>query len=192
MADKALMVGLTTTLAYTGLLPVWLATIILGRDISLAIAAIYYRYASLPPPKTMARYWDFSLPSAEVHPTQVSKINTLLQLLLIGATTALPLVPADVVVEQLPSSVLNLLGDGESVRVHDLVGWFQWLVAGTTLWSGASYTWTRSAVKILREDMDEKSKRRILRRGRLVIATCFGGVVVGALAYDRPWDSDPL
>jgi len=53
---------------------VWLAVIILGRDFGLGIAAIYYRYISLPPPKTFMRFWDFSLPSAEVHPTQISKV----------------------------------------------------------------------------------------------------------------------
>ena len=52
----------------------------------LGIAAIYYRWISLPPPKTFARYWDFSLPSAEVRPTTISKYNTALQLALIGAT----------------------------------------------------------------------------------------------------------
>lgn len=53
---------------------VWLAGIILGRDVGLAISAIYFRWISLPPPKTMARYWDFSLPSAEVRPTTISKV----------------------------------------------------------------------------------------------------------------------
>jgi cardiolipin synthase len=75
---------------------VWLAGIILGRDVGLGIAAIYYRWISLPPPKTFSRYWDFSLPSAEVHPTTISKYNTALQLALIGATTALRLVSVDV------------------------------------------------------------------------------------------------
>lgn len=75
---------------------VWLAVIILGRDVGLGIAAIYYRWISLPPPKTFSRYWDFSLPSAEVHPTTISKYNTALQLALIGATTAMPLLTVDV------------------------------------------------------------------------------------------------
>lgn len=74
---------------------VWVAGIILGRDVGLAIAAIYYRWISLPPPKTFARYWDFSLPSAEVHPTTISKYNTLFQLALVGVTTAAPVIPAD-------------------------------------------------------------------------------------------------
>ena len=71
---------------------VYLAILILGRDGLLGLAAIYYRYISLPPPKTLARFWDFSLPSAEVHPTAISKVNTALQLGLIGATLAMPLV----------------------------------------------------------------------------------------------------
>ena len=69
--------------------------IILGRDVGLAISAIYYRYISLPPPKTFMRYWDFSLPSAEVRPTTISKYNTFLQLGLMGATMVNPLVPVD-------------------------------------------------------------------------------------------------
>lgn len=72
----------------------WLAVIILGRDVGLALSAIYYRWISLPPPKTMARYWDFSLPSAEVKPTGISKVNTALQLLLVGSAMALPVLPA--------------------------------------------------------------------------------------------------
>lgn len=76
---------------------VWLAVIILGRDVGLAISAIYYRWISLPPPKTMARYWDFSLPSAEVKPTEISKVNTALQLVLVGSAIALPVVPEAVI-----------------------------------------------------------------------------------------------
>lgn len=76
---------------------VWLAVIILGRDVGLAISAIYYRWISLPPPKTMARYWDFSLPSAEVKPTEISKINTALQLVLVGSAIALPVVPETII-----------------------------------------------------------------------------------------------
>lgn len=63
-----------------------LAAIILGRDVILGLIAIYIRYISLPAPKTFIRYWDFSLPSAEVRPTGISKINTALQLALVGWT----------------------------------------------------------------------------------------------------------
>lgn len=74
---------------------VWLVTLIVGRDVGLACSAIYYRWVSLPPPKTFMRYWDFSLPSAEVRPTTISKYNTFLQLALMGLTTTAPVVPYD-------------------------------------------------------------------------------------------------
>lgn len=64
-----------------------------------------------------------------MRPTGISKINTALQLALIGATTALPLV---------------------SVDVGGLMAGMQYLVAATTVWSGASYVYSKDAVKILR------------------------------------------
>ena len=97
MADKALMTISVIALAMRSGIPWWLASLILLRDVGLGVAAIYYRWISLPAPKTMARYWDFSLPSAEVHPTGISKFNTFLQLLLVGAGVALPVVPAAIV-----------------------------------------------------------------------------------------------
>jgi cardiolipin synthase len=135
---------------------VWLAGIILGRDIGLAITAIYYRYISLPPPKTFKRYWDFSLPSAEVRPTTISKYNTALQLALIGATTALPLVTADLSAvmtamqyEFIPSSAPGC------ILIHN-----RYLVATTTIWSGASYIYTKDAVKILNQDQPSKDEEK--------------------------------
>ncbi|KAF2095030.1 hypothetical protein NA57DRAFT_68068 [Rhizodiscina lignyota] len=159
MADKFLMITLIGCLAFKGALPLSLATIILGRDISLGIAAIYYRWASLPAPKTFMRYWDFSLPSAEVHPTTVSKYNTFLQLVLVGATTTLPVAPP------------VILG----LDVNRAVTAMQYIVAATTVWSGASYTWRKDVVKILGED--EALKKKQGARGRFIIALSFAGFV---------------
>ncbi|KAK0760777.1 hypothetical protein N5P37_005713 [Trichoderma harzianum] len=128
MADKILMTVLTVCLAIKGALPIWVASIILGRDVGLAISAIYYRWISLPPPKTFSRYWDFSLPSAEIRPTTISKYNTFLQLALVGLTTAAPLISVDL------APTLTIL---------------QYVVATTTIWSGASYVFSKDAVKIL-------------------------------------------
>ena len=47
----------------------------------------------------MARYWDFSLPSAEVRPTFISKVNTALQLVLVGSAIAMPVLPETVIDE---------------------------------------------------------------------------------------------
>ncbi|CAJ0540661.1 Ff.00g076620.m01.CDS01 [Fusarium sp. VM40] len=135
MADKTLMTILTVCLAVKGALPIWCAGIILGRDVGLAISAIYYRWISLPPPKTFARYWDFSLPSAEVRPTTISKYNTFLQLALVGITTAAPILTYDL------ASALTVM---------------QYVVSGTTIWSGASYIYTKDAVKILNKQTPKK------------------------------------
>ncbi|KAF9892211.1 hypothetical protein FE257_001987 [Aspergillus nanangensis] len=145
MADKLLMTIGVACLAVNGSIPVWLAVIILGRDVGLALSAIYYRWISLPPPKTMARYWDFSLPSAEVKPTTVSKVNTALQLLLVGSAIALPVVPEMIL---------------DTYNLREAMTAFQYLVAATTVWSGLSYVFTKDAVKILSK---EEVQRRIAR-----------------------------
>ncbi|KAK6334246.1 hypothetical protein TWF730_003461 [Orbilia blumenaviensis] len=128
LADKLLMTILTVCLAVKGALPIWIAGLILGKDAGLGVAAIYYRWISLPPPKTFWRYWDFSLPSAEVKPTTISKYNTALQLLLLMAATAEPLVAMDI------STAMAAL---------------EYTVGTTTVWSGLSYVYTKDAVRIL-------------------------------------------
>ncbi|KAF5316159.1 hypothetical protein D9619_006290 [Psilocybe cf. subviscida] len=130
-ADKTLMTTLTITLAMQDLIPVPLAIIILGRDVLLSLSAFYFRYITLPEPKTFSRYWDFSLPSAEVRPTTISKVNTALQLLLMGTTTISPI---------LPISILT-----------PLTG-LQWIVATTTIWSGLSYVFTKDVVRTIKDE----------------------------------------
>lgn len=151
MADKFLMTIAVVTLTMNGTLPIWLATIVLGRDVALAISAIYFRWISLPPPKTMARYWDFSLPSAEVRPTDISKINTFLQLLLVGNAMLLPVLPEALV------AAGNLTGVFE--------GW-TYLVAATTLWSGLSYVGSKDAVRILSVPEIEETLAKAGKEGK--------------------------
>lgn len=152
---------------------VYLATLILGRDAALAVAAIYYRFASLPAPKTFARYWDFSLPSAEVHPTTVSKYNTFLQLILIGSTLALPVVTASG--EQLAILQSFSLTTGQ---LHAAMTYFQYVVAATTVWSGLSYAYLKNAVTILGSNEEVKAKQGA--RGRAIIGLTFGSCVLAA------------
>ncbi|KAJ1856716.1 hypothetical protein LPJ73_002139 [Coemansia sp. RSA 2703] len=125
-ADKVLMTTLTVALAYGGLLPGVLAGIIVGRDVALSLAAFVVRWATLPQPKTMKRYFDLSIPSVEVRPTMVSKWNTALQLVLMGATLAAPVcgVPVD-----WPALVA-----------------LQWATGATTVASGLGYLVSRDAV----------------------------------------------
>lgn len=119
------------------------------------------------------RYWDFSLPSAEVHPTTVSKYNTLLQLLLIGSTLALPVFTTG------PSGVevLRAVGVGQE-QLHIAMAYFQWLVAATTVWSGLSYAYLKRVVTILGSDEALKAKQGA--RGRAIIGVTFGTCVVAA------------
>ena len=138
MADKILMTVLTVSLAAQGSLPMWLAVLVLGRDVGLAISAIYYRWISLPPPKTFARYWDFSLPSAEVRPTTISKYNTFLQLALMAATTAAPVL-----------ATATIPGIPTGLDLQPYLTTLQYVVGVTTVWSGASYIYSKDAVKIL-------------------------------------------
>ena len=180
MADKALMTTLVCCLAVNGSLPLPLAVLILGRDVSLAVAAIYYRYASLPAPKTLRRYWDFSLPSAEVHPTTISKLNTFLQLGLIGTTLCVSLLHDPSAINSAAGELLMKMQSslGGMEGVERIVKSMQGVVMATTVYSGFSYMWTKDAVKILGDD--EVLKRKQGFRGRMILGGSFGVMVLGA------------
>jgi cardiolipin synthase len=177
MADKFLMTTLVTCLAINGSLPMPLFALIVGRDASLAVSALYYRYASLPAPKTMARYWDFSLPSAEVHPTQISKFNTFLQLSLLGMLLCTNLLHDPVATSSVAGGYLLSLQDGlgGEAGVKTMVQGMSAIVAGTTMYSGLEYTWSKKAVVIL--GGDEALKRKQGFRGRMIMASGFGSFI---------------
>lgn len=177
MADKFLMTTLVTCLAVNGSLPMSLFALIVGRDASLAISALYYRYASLPAPKTMARYWDFSLPSAEVHPTQISKFNTFFQLSLLGILLCTNLLHDPTATSSAAGGVLLSIQDalGGEAGVKTMVQGMSTIVAGTTMYSGLEYTWSKKAVVIL--GGDEALKRKQGFRGRMIMASGFGSFI---------------
>ena len=66
VADKLLVAGLFITLAYAGLIPIWLAAVVIVRDVVIVVGAIAYNFLVGP---------------VEGEPTRVSKLNTTLQLL---------------------------------------------------------------------------------------------------------------
>eukprot|EP00158_Paraphelidium_tribonemae_P001131 Partr_v1_DN24009_c0_g1_i2_m34697 putative cardiolipin synthase len=90
LADKTLMTTLTVSLSYTGAISPALGALIISRDVGLIAAASYYRFKSLPEPRTVSRYFDLSLATVEMNPTAFSKINTALQLGLMGSAIVLP------------------------------------------------------------------------------------------------------
>jgi cardiolipin synthase len=66
IADKLLVAGLFITLAYTQDIPVWLAAVVIVRDVVIVAGAMVYNFLVRP---------------VEGEPTRVSKLNTALQLL---------------------------------------------------------------------------------------------------------------
>ena len=100
----------------------------------------------------------------------MSKFNTLLQLVLIGSTLAVPVLTAH-------NHHLGVLADLglEGLNIGAGMTGFQYLVAATTVWSGLSYAYLKNAVKILGKDEVLKAKQG--RRGRAIIGVTFGSVV---------------
>jgi len=66
IADKLLVAGMFITLAYTGHIPVWLAAIVILRDVVIIGGATAYNFFVKP---------------VQGEPTLISKINTVLQLM---------------------------------------------------------------------------------------------------------------
>jgi len=127
-ADKALLVTLASCLSYSGAIPWWCGLAILGRDAGLALAAVIIRWKTLPAPKTMSRYFDASLPSVKITPTKISKWNTFFQMIYLSLCLANP------VFSLLDANMTEMLAIPVTV---------------TTIWSGVSYIFSRTAVRRL-------------------------------------------
>merc|ERR1712037_324354 len=82
LADKITMLAVYSAFAVAGDIPLWLFGTIIGRDVALVLGTSIIRYQTLPPPKTLNRYFDFGLVSVKLNPTWISKTNTVLQFLL--------------------------------------------------------------------------------------------------------------
>ncbi|XP_076756884.1 cardiolipin synthase [Xylocopa sonorina] len=136
VADKLLVGTLFLSLAWVGLVPIPLTCLVLARDIALVTAASYIRYKSLPPPKTLTRYFDPTHATAQLAPTLISKINTAIQLSFVGGTLAAPIF-----------QFVN----------HPLLEALCYITALTTLAGGASYLLSRNTYKFLRKKSSTKS-----------------------------------
>lgn len=151
-----------------------LVLLIVGRDVALVISAFLIRYRSLSEPKTFARYWDPRLPSAKVEPTQVSKYNTFLQIILVAGCT---------LIASMNDSWKQWWNEKQGLWAHDgslaasqtqqrsgdwgdmaKKAWhaFMVLVSVTTIWSGSSYLFGSGAVKVI----SQRAKSRVLPKRR--------------------------
>lgn len=124
LADKVMMTVMFTTLSMANIVPVVLAVIVVGRDVLLVGAGFYVKYISLKPPITFSKFFDVTNASATLHPSTLSKYNTLLQLLLISSAL-----------------VSQVMGWGDNPALQTL-----YLVTGcTTIGSGLQYMWNSKA-----------------------------------------------
>lgn len=73
LADKLLLVSVFLTVTLLGLVPAWLTSVVIGRDLLIVCGALAYRWLVGP---------------VDGRPTPVSKLNTILQLLFILAAVA--------------------------------------------------------------------------------------------------------
>jgi cardiolipin synthase len=105
VADKALLVTMYITLATIGALPDWLAILVVFRDLLIVGGVVVL--AGLGHEVT-------------IRPLNISKLNTVLQILLIA---------------------MSLLQGGFGLGVPWLASTLTWCVAVTTLASGAAYVW---------------------------------------------------
>jgi cardiolipin synthase (CMP-forming) len=105
VADKALLVTMYITLAAVGELPSWLAILVVFRDVLIVGGIIVLAVLGHP---------------VTIKPLYVSKLNTLMQIMLIAA---------------------SLLGGGFGPRIPGLLLVLTWCVVATTLASGAAYVW---------------------------------------------------
>ncbi|KAB0803833.1 hypothetical protein PPYR_00803 [Photinus pyralis] len=130
MADKVLIATLFLSLTYADLIPVSLTGLILLRDVLLVAAALALRYKSLSSPRTMGKLFDISHATVQIKPTFISKINTGVQLALVGSTLAAP--------------VFHYVG-------HPLLQSLWYITAATTIAGGLSYILSKNTYKIIKK-----------------------------------------
>jgi cardiolipin synthase len=108
LADKALLMAAFLVLGGLGLIPVWLVALVIFRDLLIVGGALYY---------------NFRVETLEADPSIASKINTLMQILLVI------LVVCDAGPLPLPDALIQAL---------------VWITLVTTVISGGAYVWVWS------------------------------------------------
>ncbi len=123
LADKLMLVSLTLVLAYIGEFPLWLAVLVLARDVVIVVGGVAYQRWIGP---------------VDVSPFRLSKWNTALQILLVL------FVVLRLNAYQIDLAGVELIGFTESILI--------WVVAITTALSGLQYitVWGARARGILK------------------------------------------
>ena len=136
LADKVLVTTLVLSMTYSNLFPLWLTSMIVFRDLVLIGAAFIIRFNSLPKEhRTLSKYFDATSVTAQLAPTFISKVNTVVQLFTIAVSLGAP-----------------IFDYGDHTLLHSL--WY--LTGATTAAAALSYcTERRNTYKYLRKDSDK-------------------------------------
>lgn len=130
MSDKILIGCLVISLTYCNLFPLWLTGMILSRDVLLILIGFIIRFKSLPPPRTLSRYFDVTHATAQLAPTFISKVNTAIQLAAVAISLGAP--------------IFDYI---DHPHIHYL-----WYFTGfTTVAAAMSYVLTKDTYKILKK-----------------------------------------
>jgi len=105
IADKLLLMGAVLALGWLNELPIWLVVLVILRDLIIVAGAIGYHFMIEP---------------VEASPLRVSKLNTLMQLMLVFAV---------------------IVNYGIAALPAWLLAGLIYLTALTTGWSGGAYVW---------------------------------------------------
>ncbi|RDH87122.1 MAG: CDP-alcohol phosphatidyltransferase [endosymbiont of Escarpia spicata] len=108
LADKALLMSSFLVLGALGLVPVWLVILVIFRDLLIIGGALYYH---------------FSVEELQADPSLISKLNTLLQILLV---------------------ILVVTNAGPYPLPAVLISALVWSTLATTVASGVGYVWVWS------------------------------------------------
>jgi len=140
LSDKILMTTMYLSLTYVDMIPSWLTSLVVSRDLFLIYAGLHVRYMSVEPPVTMKKYFDFSIPTAQVNPTNISKVNTSVQMGLIVVALCAP--------------IFDFLSHPAYLALCGLT-------ASTTMASAISYAFTRNVYTLRNRADDEQFGKRL-------------------------------
>jgi len=140
LADKILVTTLYLSLTSASLMPASLTAMIVSRDVLLVYAGLYIRYMSVQPPFSVKKYFDVRLPTAQVNPTFISKINTGMQFLTITAALGFP-----------------ICGYPNHINFFVLCG----LTATTTFASALSYAFQRDTYTFAHRAYDHQTSKKL-------------------------------
>lgn len=156
IADKLLMIVTTLSMSLPmgpHIIPMPVASIILGRDVILGLTGIFVRYTTLINKYaefTWSSYWNMTqYPTVEVKPTRISKWNTFFQMVYLGMSGVIFLMEDS----KEKSEAIKQEDKKNKLQMYWRQGfsWLGYFVSLTTICSGLSYWNAQKAIKLIKK-----------------------------------------